>query len=101
VDNEFAVANQVTTTYVGKCLGKGSSLRRAAAELVLPDTYSKSYASYAKLTLARPLFVDHDEITAFADDLTAPFSSSVRHFTPTADKSVILGQRRKPAVSTR
>jgi hypothetical protein len=63
--------NQVTVEYLDECLGNGSSLRRAAAEVVLPHTYSKSYGN---LMLARPLFVDHDEITGFADDLTALFT---------------------------
>ena len=63
--------NQVTTEYVDECLGKSSSLRRAATEVVLPHTYSKSYG---KLMLARPLFVNHDKITGFADDLTALFT---------------------------
>ena len=63
--------NQVTTEYVDECFGESSSLRRAAAEIVLPHTYSKSYG---KLVLARPLFVDHDEITGFGDDLTALFT---------------------------
>jgi Circularly permuted ATP-grasp type 2 len=71
LDNEFAVVNQVTTEYVDECFGKGSSLRRAPAEVVLPHTYSESYG---KLMLTRPLFVDHDEITGFADDLTALFT---------------------------
>jgi hypothetical protein len=62
------VVNQVTTAYVDECLGQSSSLRRVAADVVLPHTYSQSYG---KLMLARPLFVDHDEITGFADDLTA------------------------------
>jgi hypothetical protein len=63
--------NQVTAEYVDECFGESSSLRRAAAEIVLPHTYSKSYG---KLVLARPLFVDHDEITGFGDDLTALFT---------------------------
>ncbi|MGX9788225.1 hypothetical protein [Mycobacterium sp. MMS18-G62] len=63
--------NQVTVEYVDECLQNSSSLRRAAAEVVLPHTYSKSYGN---LMLARPLFVDHDEITGFADDLTALFT---------------------------
>ena len=63
--------NQVTVEYVDECLGNSSSLRRAAAEVVLPHTYSKSYGN---LMLARPLFVDHDQITGFADDLTALFT---------------------------
>jgi hypothetical protein len=63
--------NQVTVEYVDECLQNSSSLRRAAAEVVLPHTYSKSYGN---LMLARPLFVDHDEITGFADDLTALFA---------------------------
>ena len=63
--------NQVTTEYVDECVGKSSSLRRAAAEIDLPHTYSKSYG---KLVLARPLFVDHEEITGFGDDLTALFA---------------------------
>ena len=50
---------------------ESSSLLRAAAEVVLPHTYSKSYG---KLMLARPLFVDDGEITGFADDLTALFT---------------------------
>lgn len=66
--DDLAVANQVTTAYVDECLEQSSSLRRAAADVVLPPTYSQSYG---KLMLARPLFVDHDEITGFADDLTA------------------------------
>jgi hypothetical protein len=70
-DNVFAVVNQVTTEYVDECLAKSSSLRRAAAEVVLPHTYSRSYG---RLMLARPLFVDHNEITGFADDLTAVFT---------------------------
>ena len=60
--------NQVTAEYIDECFGKSSSLRRAAAEVVLPHTYSRSYG---KLMLARPLFVDHAAITGFADDLTA------------------------------
>jgi hypothetical protein len=36
VDNEFAMVNHATTEHVDECGGKGSSLRRAAAELVLP-----------------------------------------------------------------
>jgi hypothetical protein len=60
--------NQVTAEYIDECFGKSSSLRRAAAEIVLPHTYSRSYG---KLMLARPLFVDHAAITGFADDLTA------------------------------
>ena len=68
--DDLAVANQVTTAYVDECLEQSSSLRRAAADVVLPPTYSQSYG---KLMLSRPLFVDHDEITGFADDLTALF----------------------------
>jgi hypothetical protein len=71
LDNEFAAVNRVTTEYVNECFGKSNSLRRAAAEVVLPHTYSESYG---KRTLARPLFVDHHEITGFADDLTALFT---------------------------
>ncbi|HET7666134.1 MAG TPA: hypothetical protein VFK56_08705 [Mycobacterium sp.] len=63
--------DQVTTDYVDECFGNSSSLRRAAAEIELPPTYSNSYG---KLVLARPLFVDHDQITGFADDLTALFT---------------------------
>ena len=37
--------NQATVEYVDECLGKSSSLRRAAAEVVLPHTYSKSYGN--------------------------------------------------------
>jgi hypothetical protein len=66
----FPAVNHVTTAYVEECLREGSSLRRAGAELVLPYMYSKSYEN---LILGRPLFVDHDEITGFADDLTALF----------------------------
>ena len=59
--------NQVTVEYVDGCLGKSSSLRRA-----LPGRSSADMLkSYRNLMLARPLFVDHDEITGFADDLTA------------------------------
>src|SRR6202022_4179775 len=71
IDADSAVANQATTAYVDECLRQSSSVRRAAAEVVLPHTYSRSYGN---LMLARPLFADHDEITGFADDLTGLFT---------------------------
>ena len=37
--------NQVTVEYVDECALTSSSLRRAAAEVVLPHTYSKSYGN--------------------------------------------------------
>src|SRR6478672_10562864 len=37
--------NQVTVEYVDECALGSSSLRRAAAEVVLPDTYSKLYGN--------------------------------------------------------
>ncbi len=37
--------NHVTVEYVDECLGKSSSLRRAAAEVVLPHTYSRPYGN--------------------------------------------------------
>jgi hypothetical protein len=37
--------NQVTVEYVDECLGKSGSLRRVAAKVVLPHTYSKSYGN--------------------------------------------------------
>jgi hypothetical protein len=66
----MSAVNHVTTEYVDECVGERSALRRAADELVLPWTYDESYG---KLMLPRPLFVDHGEITGFADDVTALF----------------------------
>lgn len=48
VDNEFAMANHAITEHVDECGGKGSSLRRAAAELVLPDTYDHGWPVIVK-----------------------------------------------------
>lgn len=48
VDNELAMVNHATTEYVDERGGKGSSLRRAAAELVLPDTYDHGWPVIVK-----------------------------------------------------
>lgn len=57
------------TQYVKECIA-APGLRDAARSLVLPEAYAKSYGS---LILDRPMFVSANEITSFADDLTALF----------------------------
>ena len=48
VDNEFAMVNHATTEYIYECFGQRSCLRRAAAELVLPDTYDHGWPVIVK-----------------------------------------------------
>lgn len=61
-----ATAGSVTARYLAACADPDGALRTAAQRLALPPTYA---AAYGELQLARPLFVAHAEIAAFADDL--------------------------------
>jgi hypothetical protein len=64
--------DDVTTRYTDDVVRKDTDLGgQALLRDLLPQTYAQSYGD---LLLARPLFVDHDEITRFGNDLRALFA---------------------------
>jgi hypothetical protein len=61
------LAEAVTERYLDAC-ADGGALSGVFSELSLPPAYR---AAYGELRLARPLFVDEDEIVRFGDNLAA------------------------------
>ncbi len=76
-----APAPAPTASYVAACAAGDGALDAVFEQLVLPPTYD---AAYGTLRLARPLFVDHDEVAGFAADLGALYeliaALPARHF---------------------